>query len=816
MRPVKLIMSAFGSYAGRTEIDFTEIPNGLFLITGDTGAGKTTIFDAITYALYDRTSGGTRDGNMMRSQYADEGTDTYVEYTFIYQKKQYKILRNPEYMRLGKRKYADGSLRYVKETPKVELTLPDGSVFKGKKRETDQKIVEITGLDADQFTQISMIAQGEFLKLLLAESKERKKIFSRIFQTRFYYRIQEELKKMPDTPGVYLMHNKHDDVIYVGKAINLKRRVSSYFRQSTKKSLKIQSMVTQIVRFEYILTDSELEALILECNLIKEYRPKYNTMLMDDKTYPYVMITVSEDYPRIVLARRMKKDNNKYFGPFTSSAAVKDTIDLLQKMYQIRSCNKAIVSDGTYTADGEYKNIPKINGRPCLYYHIGQCKGPCQGYISKEDYRENINKAIKFLEGNYTQTIKELEKKMQEASANLDFEKAMECRDLINSINHVAGNQKITTHQFEDRDIIAYAEEGNDAVVQVFFVRNGKLIGREHFYLTTVPGDTGKDILTSFIKQYYIGTPFIPRELLVQEEVEEPELLSQLLSRNQNYTVRIVNPKKGSKEKLVELAAKNAGNLLEQNKEKYRREQKRTVGAVEEIEELIGITGIHRMEAYDISNTNGYESVASMIVYEDGKPKRNNYRKFRIKSVKGPDDYASMREVLTRRFRHGIEEREKLDMEEKDYKLGSFSNFPDILMMDGGKGQVNIALEVLDSLNLHIPVCGMVKDDNHRTRGLYYNNEEIPIAKNSEGFRLITRMQDETHRFAIEYHRSLRNKKQVHSILDDIPGVGPARRKALMREFKSIEGIREATVEQLSQVDTISEKVAKDIYKFFH
>lgn len=631
------------------------------------------------------------------------------------------------------------------------------------------------------------------------------------------FNFAEELKKMPQTPGVYLMHDAHDDVIYVGKAVNLKRRVSSYFRKSTKRTTKIESMVSKIRRFEYILTDSELEALILECNLIKEYRPKYNTMLMDDKTYPYVMITVSEDYPRIVLARRMKKDNNKYFGPFTSSAAVKDTIDLLQKMYQIRSCNKAIVSDGTYTADGEYKNIPKINGRPCLYYHIGQCKGPCQGYISKEDYRENINKAIKFLEGNYTQTIKELEEKMQEASANLDFEKAMECRDLINSINHVAGNQKITTHQFvEDRDIIAYAEEGNDAVVQVFFVRNGKLIGREHFYLTTVPGDTGKDILTSFIKQYYIGTPFIPRELLVQEEVEEPELLSQLLSRNQNYTVRIVNPKKGSKEKLVELAAKNAGNLLEQNKEKYRREQKRTVGAVEEIEELIGITGIHRMEAYDISNTNGYESVASMIVYEDGKPKRNNYRKFRIKSVKGPDDYASMREVLTRRFRHGIEEREKLDMEEKDYKLGSFSNFPDILMMDGGKGQVNIALEVLDSLNLHIPVCGMVKDDNHRTRGLYYNNEEIPIAKNSEGFRLITRMQDETHRFAIEYHRSLRNKKQVHSILDDIPGVGPARRKALMREFKSIEGIREATVEQLSQVDTISEKVAKDIYKFFH
>lgn len=630
------------------------------------------------------------------------------------------------------------------------------------------------------------------------------------------FNFSEELKKMPSTPGVYLMHDKRDNVIYVGKAINLKRRVSSYFRQSTKKTQKIQSMVSNIARFEYILTDSELEALILECNLIKEYRPKYNTMLMDDKTYPYVMITVSEDYPRIVMARRMKKDNNKYFGPFTSSSAVKDTIDLLQKMYKIRNCNKSITTDGTYTADNEYKQIPKINGRPCLYYHIGQCDGACQGYISKEDYKENIKKAIKFLEGNYTETLKELEEQMKEASANLDFEKAMECRDLINSINHVAGNQKITTHQFEDRDVVAYAEEGNDAVVQVFFVRNGKLIGREHFYLTTAPGDSGKDILTSFIKQYYIGTPFIPRELLVQEEVDEPELLSELLSRNQNYTVRIVNPKKGQKEKLVELASKNARNLLEQNKEKYRREQKKTTGAVEEIEQLTGIMGIHRMEAYDISNTNGYESVASMIVYEDGKPKRNNYRKFRIKSVKGPDDYASMREVLTRRFTHGLEEREKLDMEEKDYELGSFSKFPDVIMMDGGKGQVNIALEVLDKLKLNIPVCGMVKDDNHRTRGLYYNNVEIPISTHSEGFKLITRMQDETHRFAIEYHRSLRNKKQVHSILDDIPGVGPARRKILMKEFKTIEGIRQATVDELQQTDGINEKVARDIYKFFH
>lgn len=622
---------------------------------------------------------------------------------------------------------------------------------------------------------------------------------------------------MPETPGVYLMHDKRDDVIYVGKAVNLKRRVSSYFRESTKKSLKIQSMVSNIKRFEYILTDSELEALILECNLIKEYRPKYNTMLMDDKTYPYVMVTLREDYPRILLARRMKKDNNKYFGPFTSAGAVRDTIDLLQKMYKIRNCNKTIIDNRKPWEEQENKKeVPHVNGRPCLYYHIGQCDGACQGYISKEKYRENVDKAIKFLEGNYRDTIKELEEKMQKASAELDFEKAMECRDLINSINHVAGNQKITTHQFEDRDIIAYAEEGNDAVVQVFFVRNGKLIGREHFYLTTVPGDTGRDILTSFIKQYYIGTPFIPHELLVQEEVEEPELLSKLLSRNQNYTVKIVNPKKGSKEKLVELAAKNAENLLEQNKEKYRREQRKTTGAVHEIEKLTGITGIHRMESYDISNTNGYESVASMIVYEDGKPKRNNYRKFKIKSVKGPDDYASMEEVLTRRFKHGLEEREKLDLEDGDYNMGSFSKFPDVILMDGGKGQVNVALKVLDNLGINIPVCGMVKDDNHRTRGLYYNNVEIPIDTHSEAFKLITRIQDETHRFAIEYHRSLRNKGQVHSILDDIPGVGPTRRKALMRHFKTLENIRTATVEELEKAPSMNENVAKDVYKFFH
>ncbi len=630
------------------------------------------------------------------------------------------------------------------------------------------------------------------------------------------FNVSEELKKMPQTPGVYLMHDSHDDVIYVGKAVNLKRRVSSYFRKSTKKSSKIESMVSKICRFEYILTDSELEALILECNLIKEYRPKYNTMLMDDKAYPYICVTVTEDFPRIVFARRMKKDGNKYFGPFTSSGAVRDTIELLQKMYQIRNCNKAISMEEGFSFSGTIKEVPKINGRPCLYYHIGQCKGACQGYISKGDYRKQVDMAIKFLEGNYRDTLKELEEKMQAASAQMEFEQAMEYRDLINSILHVAGNQKITTHQFEDRDIIAYAEEGNDAVVQIFFVRNGKLIGREHFYLTTVPGDTGKDILTSFVKQYYSGTPFIPHELLVQTEIEEPELLSEMLSRNQNYTVKIVHPQKGKKNKLVELAAKNARTLLEQNKDKYRREQKRTVGAVREIEELIGLSGIERMESFDISHTGGIETVASMIVYENGKPKKNKYRKFRMKWGQGNDDYASMEEVLTRRFTHGLEEREKLDEEGREYELGSFSHFPDLIMMDGGKGQVNVALKVLEKLGLNIPVCGMVKDDNHRTRGLYYNNVELPIDTHSEGFKLITRMQDETHRFAIEYHRSLRNKKEVHSVLDDIPGVGPSRRKALMKYFKSIEKIREASVEELKNAPSVTEKVAKSIYDYFH
>lgn len=619
--------------------------------------------------------------------------------------------------------------------------------------------------------------------------------------------IQEELKKLPASPGVYLMHDKKDEIIYVGKAVSLKNRVRQYFRESTKKTPKIQKMISLIERFEYIVTDSELEALILECNLIKEYRPKYNTMLKDDKSYPYIKLTISEDFPRIILARKMKKDKNRYFGPFTSVTAVKDTIELMQKMYKIRNCNKNIEADVLGSA--------RENGRPCLNYHIGQCDAPCMGRMKKEEYTTHVEEAVKFLEGNHTQVVKQLEEKMASASAELDFEKAMEYRDLIASINHVAGNQKITTHQFEDRDIIAYAEEGFDAVVQLFFVRNGKLIGREHFYLTTAPGDTGTDILTSFIKQYYGGTPFIPHELLVQEEVEDPDLISEWLSRGKNYKVRIVNPKKGSKEKLVELARKNAEILLEQNKEKYRREEMKTTGAVAEIENWLDITGVERIESFDISHISGYETVASMIVYEGGKPKRNNYRKFKLKWVSGNDDYMSMEEVLTRRFSHGLEERKKIEEENGDINMGSFTKFPDLIMMDGGKGQVNVALRVLEQFGLNIPVCGMVKDDNHRTRGLYFNNVEIPIDTHSEGFKLITRIQDETHRFAIEYHRSLRGKEQVHSILDDIEGVGPARRKSLMKNFASIDAIREATIEELSAIPSMNVKAAQHVYDFF-
>ncbi len=608
--------------------------------------------------------------------------------------------------------------------------------------------------------------------------------------------IQEELKKLPGKPGVYIMHDETDAIIYVGKAISLKNRVRQYFQSSRNKGVKIEQMVTHIRRFEYIVTDSELEALVLECNLIKEHHPKYNTMLMDDKTYPFIKVSTNEPFPRVMLARKITKDKAKYFGPYTSAGAVRDTIDLLHKLYHIRSCNRSLPRD-----------IGKE--RPCLNYHIKQCDAPCQGYISQEEYGKAVAEVVRFLNGNFDGILNELEQKMQKASDALEFEKAIEYRELLNSVKKISQKQKITDSRGEDRDILAAATSGEDAVVQVFFIRGGRLIGRDHFYLRIVKGEKIGNILDSFIKQYYGGTPFVPGELMVQEELEDVELIEEWLSVKRGGKVTIHVPKKGTKEKLVELAANNAQLVLSKDKERLKREEGRTIGAVKEIEKLLGVSNISRMEAYDISNTNGFESVGSMVVYDRGKPKRNDYRKFKIKGVEGADDYGSMREVLTRRFTHGLREREE------SKELGSFTAFPDLILMDGGKGQVNIALEVLDTLHLHIPVCGMVKDDKHRTRGLYYQNEEIEIDRSSEAFRLITRIQDEAHRFAIEYHKQLRGKGQVHSILDDIDGIGETRRKALMRKYANLDEIKAASVEELAAIPSMNEKAAESVYKFF-
>ena len=611
------------------------------------------------------------------------------------------------------------------------------------------------------------------------------------------FNIQEELKKLPGKPGVYLMHDEKDAIIYVGKAISLKNRVRQYFQSSRNKGAKIEQMVTHISRFEYIVTDSELEALVLECNLIKEHRPKYNTMLVDDKSYPFIKVTVNEPFPRVMLARQMKKDKAKYFGPYTSAGAVKDTIELIRKLYHIRSCNRSLPKD-----------IGKE--RPCLNYHIHQCQAPCQGYISQEEYRKSIDEVVRFLNGHYDLVLKELEEKMMAASDSLEFEKAIEYRELLTSVQKVAQKQKITDTAGDDRDIIAMASEGEDAVVQVFFIRSGRLIGRDHFYLKSAENDTEGEILSSFIKQFYAGTPYIPAELMLPEEIEDQDIIEEWLTARRERRVHLRIPKKGTKEKLVELAQKNAQMVLKNDRERLKREEGRTIGAVKELEKILGLKGIIRMEAYDISNTNGFDSVGSMVVYEHGKPKRNDYRKFKIKTVQGPDDYASMNEVLTRRFGHGLRE------QQEESETGGFQIFPDLIMMDGGRGQVNIALEVLEKLHLHIPVCGMVKDDNHRTRGLYFNNTELPIDRNSECFRLITRIQDEAHRFAITFHRQLRSKGQVHSVLDDIPGVGPARRKDLMRCFENIDAIRNATVEELKELPSMNEKSAQEVYKFFH
>ena len=615
--------------------------------------------------------------------------------------------------------------------------------------------------------------------------------------------VNEELHKLPHEPGVYIMHDVNDTVMYVGKAKDLHNRVRSYFRKIVGRGPQIDKMVSLIEYFEYIVTDSELEALVLENNLIKEHRPKYNTLLKDDKTYPYIKVTLGEEYPRVLFSRQMKKDKSRYFGPYTGASSVKDTIDLVNKIFMLRTCNKV---------------LPRDIGldRACLNYHIHQCNAPCVGGVSKDEYRKRVDEALKFLNGDYKEALDDLKNKMTYLSENLEFEEAAKVRNLYNSVKSISEKQKITAYNDDDKDIIALATGDDDAVVQVFFMRGGKLIGREHFYMKNVDSSDTSEIILSFIKQFYSGTPFIPKDIMLAENIEDIEILEQWLSEKRGSKVHIIVPKIGQKEKLVELAAKNAQLVLSKDKERIKLKEAQTIGAVHEIEELLKLPNLNRMEAFDISNISGFLNVGSMVVFERGKAKKSDYRKFRMKSVSGPDDYACMKEVLTRRFVHGLNEKEELKEKELDSEFGSFTRFPDLLLMDGGRGQVNIALEVLSELKLNIPVCGMVKDDNHNTRGLYYNNVELPIDRRSEGFKLITRIQDEAHRFAIEYHRSLRGKSQIHSVLDDIPGVGESRRKAIMRAFKSIDEVRCASIEQLASVDEIPLNVAENIYDFFH
>ena len=604
--------------------------------------------------------------------------------------------------------------------------------------------------------------------------------------------IKAELKKLPTRPGVYIMHGPKDEIIYVGKAVNLKNRVRQYFQSDKNKSGKIKKMISLIRRFEYIVVDSEMEALVLENNLIKENSPKYNTLLKDDKTYPFIKVTLGEQFPRVMLTRKVKKDKSRYFGPYTSGTAVRDTIDLMHKLFKIRSCARRLPED-------TYKE------RPCLYYHMGQCLGPCNAYISKEDYARHIERAVDFLSGRYEFVINYLKERMQSASDSLEFEKAIEYRELLKEVESLAASQKVTDVNMDDRDIIGIGVLGKQAEAQCFFIRDGRMIGRESLHIETEAEDRVSDIISSFIMQFYSGTPYIPHEIWIQEDIKDRELIEEWLKSLKGRSVKIVIPKRGNKERLVELAVNNAESTLLRDFEKLKAEDGRTKGAQEEIRKLLGLEELHRIESYDISNISGVDSVGSMVVFAEGRPKSSDYRKFRIKSVKGPNDYASMQEVLTRRFKRGIEGQAE-----------SFSSLPDLIMMDGGKGQVNIALEVLHELGLSIPVSGMVKDDAHRTRGLYFNNEEIPIDTHSEAFKLITRIQDETHRFAIEYHRSLHNKAQIHSVLDDIEGIGDARRKSLMKYFKSIDAIREASVEELAEPAGMNIKAAQSVYSFFH
>lgn len=606
--------------------------------------------------------------------------------------------------------------------------------------------------------------------------------------------IKEELKKLPSLPGVYLMKNELDQIIYVGKAISLKNRVKQYFQKSKNHSIKTIRLVEQIRSFEYIVTSSELEALVLECNLIKRYNPKYNIRLKDDKHYPYIKVDTHTAFPRVTVVRSMKKDGAKYFGPYTDVNAMWELVEIIKKTWSLRTCTRVLPRD--------------INKeRACLNYHIGQCSGPCIAKISESEYKQIIDEVIAFLSGKYHDIIKRLEKGMEEAAMNLEFEKAATLRDQLSAIKKIEQKQTASNSSMEDQDVIAFARSEKDTLMQIYFVRQGKLVGREHFLINETEGEEIETLFREFMLQFYSEASFIPKQILVEKVPYDLELLEEYLTMQRGSKVTVVHPQKGSKHNLLELASKNAYITLSQFGDELRRQEARTKGALREIQEALDFTGtLNRIEAYDISNTQGIESVGGMVVFENGKPKRSDYRKFKIKSIKGPNDYGSMEEVLDRRIARLVQKGEE----------DSFAKMPDLIMMDGGKGQVGIAEKVIEKYGLNIPVCGMVKDDRHRTRGLLHHNEEVILKTASEGFKLITRIQDEVHRFSIEYHKKLRSKAQVQSVLDEIKGVGKERKKYLMQAFKSVELLRQATLEEIEAVPGITKDVAVNIYTFFH
>ena len=610
--------------------------------------------------------------------------------------------------------------------------------------------------------------------------------------------LQTKLDNLPTSPGVYLMKNDQGEIIYVGKAINLRNRVRSYFRELKPDQAKTKALIKHIADLEYILADNELEALVLECNLIKKYRPKYNINLKDDKTYPYLKIT-NEPYPQVLVTRQVAKDGARYFGPYPSVNELRNSLEMIRKIFPFRSCKQR-----TFT-----------NERPCLNAHIQMCHAPCVGRISQKDYNDMINQVALFFEGKQDGLTKRLREEMEAAAENLQFEQAARLRDQLQGLEQIITQQKAVLGGDDDRDVIAMARGLNQCCVQIFFIRGGKIVGRENYFLRGTDGTARGDVLASFVKQFYLNCQFIPRNILVETEMEEQEILEQWLSDKKESRVYIKVPKRGQAKDLMELVGRNALEALNKQEMEETHHHQRAAGALEQLQQILGLPELpHRMECYDISNIQGTDSVGSMVVFIDGKPKKDQYRRFKIKTVEGADDYASLKEVLTRRFKHGLEERRNDATLEQGIQNSKFSDFPDLILMDGGRGQVNIALEVLNQLQLDIPVCGMVKDNHHRTRGLYYNNVELAMEADSEPFLLVTRMQDEAHRFAITYHRSLRGKRSLASVLDDIPGVGEKRKKNLLKHFGSFTKVKEATVEELMEVEGIHAAVAEEIYSY--